>query len=66
MLPTATTGFPIEAMVLGIVALFIRPLTFKGLHNWPQDITGQPPRRRVGPKSFFASARPQAAHQPHP
>ena len=62
MLHDANTGFPIEAMVLGNAARFIRPLTFKGLHNWPQDITGQPPRRRVGPKSFFTSARPQAAH----
>lgn len=62
MLPDATTGLPIKAMVLGNVDWFIRPLTFKGLHNWPQDITGQPPRRRVGPKSFFTSARPQAAH----
>ena len=49
-------------MVFGNVAWFIRTLTFKGLHNWPKEITGQPPRRRVGPKSFFTSARPQAAH----
>lgn len=32
MLPDANTGFPIEAMVLGNAARFIRPLTLKKVY----------------------------------